>query len=319
MLGTPRTTGSPAPGDPATDQPDNAPPEVALTLRDAALTIVDDTADTRIQVRDIQGTGSWAPGRLLLEQLTGESEGGRLEFTGQALRESGALRLEGRIQARAVPLRDHLGWLEPLFPLLSRSDSALEGTADLDVALATEGRSADALLDNLAGEGHLSVEGIDFASTPLARELSSALRLPARARLASARGPFQITGRIVHARDFLVQVGRTPIRLTGTTDLATGRVDYAVSTEQIARGLDQLANRLPSQAQTFLAEIQQTGGIDRLAAIRLTGTRDRLRLVLGPAAGPAATPGAATEPQGAERIEDVARRWIRRQRDHTLR
>jgi AsmA protein len=255
---------------PAVPAGQDPPPEhrVGVRVHRAQVTIVDEPTATRLLVQDVTGEG-YSEGRLVIvEHVRGSVNGGEFRFAARVDRTDGRLSAEGQLRADDVGLDDNMKALRYVVPVLAGATSAIKGRLNADIYVQGRGASWEAVCRELSGHGHVAMNRVALADTPLMAELSRFVDLGGARRIGSVRTDFVYKDRRIATDHMAIAVGRMPITMSGWTDL-DGRVDYQMK----VAGLD---TRLPEQARRILGDLKVDVG--SMTAVTLRGTFDKMVL-----------------------------------------
>jgi hypothetical protein len=273
---------------------------VEIDLNDAQLTVIDEPTGTRLELSNVEAQSTWEPEHLVIENLSGILNGGRLTLTAQLDRTEPVPVVEGRLRVEGAALSEGMASLAVLIPVLAGAHGAVAGKLDLELELRTGGTTLRSLRDRLTGTATVALEDLRLDGVPLVAELGRGLGIPARERVGSVRGSLQIRERRVETRYLTLRVGSLPVTLIGWTAF-DGRLDYTARAEGLGVRLNALADRLPDDARRWVEQLELSDRIDRVAEVRVRGTTERVRVSareLGPDEGVRGTAeGSRREPR----------------------
>jgi uncharacterized protein involved in outer membrane biogenesis len=239
---------------------------LAVQIKGASLTILDEPSQTRLHMQDVDGEAVLDDRRIVIENLSGVLNGGPCRFVGELDRTGDESRFEGRIQAQDVVLDDGMSVLRYAVPVLAGASLNLKGHLNTDVYLQGRGASGDTLSKSLTGHGMIAINPIDLDGAPLIAELSKVAELKRQGRVASIRSDFVIEDRRITTDHFTLNVGRVPVTLAGWTSF-DGHLDYRIN-------LKGLTDRLPDKARRLLGDLNVNVG--SLTILTLRGTVNQM-------------------------------------------
>jgi hypothetical protein len=239
---------------------------VAIQVRRAHVTVIDEPAETRLQLEDVEGEGSWEGPRTIVDHLRGTLNGGPFRFAAQVDRTAAALSVEAQFRAEDVAVDPGMKVLRYVVPVLAGAPANLNGRLHADLYLQGRGASWNALGQAMVGQGVIALNSIDLEGAPLLAELSKLVDLAHPRRLASIQSDFLIKDRRITTDHFTLNLLRLPITMSGWTDL-DGRVDYEMKVEG-------LTDRLPDRARRVLGDLNLDLG--SLTTLTLRGTLNQM-------------------------------------------
>jgi AsmA protein len=239
---------------------------VAIQVRHARVTVIDEPTETRLQLQDVEGEGSWEGPRTIVDHLRGTLNGGPFRFAAQVDRTAAALSVEAQFRAEDVAVDPGMKVLRYVLPVLAGAPSNLNGRLDADLYLQGRGASWNDLCRAFVGQGAIALNAIDLDGAPLVAELSKFVDLASPRRLASIQSDFLIKDRRITTDHFTLNLVRLPITMSGWTDL-DGRIDYEMKVEG-------LTDRLPDRARRVLGELNLDLG--SLTTLTLRGTLNQM-------------------------------------------
>ena len=239
---------------------------VDIQVRRAHVTIVDEPTETRLQLEDVEGEGSWEGPRTIVDHLRGTLNGGPFRFAAQLDRTAAALSVEAQFRAEDVGVDPGMKVLRYVLPVLAGAPANLNGRLHADLYLQGRGASWNDLCQALVGQGVIALNSIDLAGAPLLAELSKVVDLANPRRLASIQSDFLIKDRRITTDHFTLNLVRLPITMSGWTDL-DGRIDYEMKVEG-------LTDRLPDRTRRVLADLNLDVG--SLTTLSLRGTLNQM-------------------------------------------
>jgi AsmA protein len=246
-------------------------PRVAVQVRSAAVTVVDEPTRTRLVLKDVDGDG-YAEGPLaVVEQLGGTINGGRFQFTAELDRTRSALSAKARLRTDDVALDDGMNILRYVVPVLSGGPAPVKGRMNGELYAEGSGPTWPDLVRRLAGHGAVAIDRLTLDGAPLIAEISRIAEFGGRRRFGSVRTEFVFRERRITTDHFTLHVGRMPITMSGWTDL-DGRVDYQMK-------IGGLKDGLPDQARRILGELKLD--VRSLSSVALRGTLDRMVVQVG--------------------------------------
>lgn len=254
-----------------TQTADAPAPESAATrflLENAHVVVIDEPTGTRLEFDGVTARGSRRPGRVELEEMSGGLNGGHFALAAQYDTTAAEPSFEGHLLAKAVRLDGRMRALAYLAPILGDRSASVDGQLDLDLFLRGGGPDGEDLAKSLIGQGRLTLDPVSLDGSPLLAELAMLKALPSHAKVGSVDTKFAIKDGRVTSPELLIRVADVPLKLAGWTDF-DGRLDYRLETEALTR-------RLPGEAREMLRDLPIK--LDDLAAIRVTGTLDRLEV-----------------------------------------
>jgi len=255
--------------EPARGAPRSSPlpaDRVAIQVRHARVTVIDEPTETRLQLQDVEGEGSWEGPRTIVDHLRGTLNGGPFRFAAQVDRTAAALSVEAQFRAEDVAVDPGMKVLRYVLPVLAGAPSNLNGRLDADLYLQGRGACWNDLCQSLVGQGAIALNAIDLDGAPLVAELSRLVDLASPRRLASIQSDFLIKDRRITTDHFTLNLLRLPITMSGWTDL-DGRIDYEMKVEG-------LTDRLPDRARRVLGELNLDLG--SLTTLTLRGTLNQM-------------------------------------------
>ena len=293
---------------PSDDEAEASQRELALTIDDAAVTVVDEPTGARLDFSGVQGHATLSDSALTLSDLSGRLNGGT--FDGAARVDRGGRRLvEAELQVAGSALGVGTDLIALIVPLLATSgpETHARGTVDLDVRLSARAESADVFARTLAGRGLVRIDGIALDDSRVIGAIRDHLPIPTHGKLGSLSGHFTIAHRRVTTTDTVLKVAEVPVGLAGWSDF-DGQIQYRVRTRELGQAVAKLAGHLPPEARELLADLR-TDGLDDLAELRVVGTIDHPRVT----AESAIVPGASAKGRAASekaRLRAIGRRLL---------
>lgn len=242
----------------------------AFHIRGSDFTLIDETSQTRLHMRNVEGDGIRSDRKLVVKNLRGMLNGGAFNFVGQMDRTDGVPTVEGRFQADDVVLDDGMSALRYAVPVLAGAPLNLKGHVDSDIYLQGRGATWDALSSSLVGHGVITISPVDLAGAPLVAELSKIADLNRQGRVASIRSDFGIKDRRITTDHFTLNIGRVPITLAGWTGF-DGQLDYRVN-------LKSLSDRLPDTARQILGDLNVD--FDKLTTLWVKGNVNKMVVLI---------------------------------------
>jgi hypothetical protein len=244
--------------------------EVAFSLADARMVVIDEPTGTRLNFSDLEGHGTWRRHRTTLNELHGQLNGGPFLMEAELERGQGSPMFEGELHARRVALGPGMSVLRYVLPVLTDAAVGVSGRLDLNLYLRGQGDKRGELAGSLVGRGAVRIDPITLEESRLLAELGRVLTLPEGARIGSVVGDFEIAHRRIGTKNLNLEVGALPIVLEGWTDF-DGQVDYRVRTRGITHAI---ANELRAALEDLPI------GVDDVLELRLRGTLGELSLSL---------------------------------------
>jgi len=277
-------------------------PTVAVRLTDARIVVIDEPSQTNLEFSGVEGSVTWNGPHVRVNELHGALNGGTFELAAQLDRGARVPTFEGQVRAHNVAVSEGMDALAYVVPALAGTSGTVNGQLDLNVYLKGEGISADDLKRTLAGKGVLKIDPAELDGSQLLADLEKVIEVTGQSRAGAVKTDFIIKEGRIGSEDLTLQVGRTPIVLTGWTDF-DGRLDYRVKTED-------LVEKLPGKARDFLSELQID--LKEVATVRVHGTHKALVVSLDgvPLNGkPGNNPGDGTPRlDDKQRLKDLSRR-----------
>lgn len=275
----------------------STPGPIAYRLTGGRILFVDAQMATTVDVEDLSCSGTWWPSVVEIDELRGTLNGG--DFAMAAEIERGPTpAFAGQIEARGVHLGRHLGLLTYLVPYLAGADEQLEGRLDLDLELQGQGATGAEIRDSLAGRGMVKIDPIRLEGSNLLIDLARVLPVTQFGKVGSLRGEFAIEDRKFLSRKLQLNLGGTPIVLTGGSTF-DGRIHYQLDTAP-------LAGKVGPDVLALLAE----AGLkpEDLLDLKITGTTDRPQVQVGRVSFDARQEGRSTFDAFTRRLRDRIRR-----------
>ncbi|QDV36047.1 AsmA family protein [Tautonia plasticadhaerens] len=266
---------------------------IAFRLVRGRVAYVDVELATTIEVDDLDGSGTWWPSVVAVDDLSGTLNGGTLALAVE-LERGPTPAFAGQLEARGVHLGRELGLLAYLVPYLAGASDGLEGRLDLDLELKGQGASGPALRDSLAGRGKVRLDPIRLDGSSLLVDLARVLPATQYGKIGTLRSDFLVADRKVVSRRIQLDLGGTPIVLEGGAAF-DGRISYRLDTGP-------LAGKLGPDALALLGE----AGVkpEDLLELRVTGTTDRPLVHVGGQIIDARDEGRAALEEYARRLRD---------------
>jgi AsmA protein len=250
----------------ARDGKHHDPGHVFVKVRRSAVTLIDESSQTRLHLADVDGEAVRDGYRTTIERMRGTLNGGPVHLVGQLDRTGDAPRFEGRFRVEDVVLDDGMSLLRYAVPVLAGTQVNLKGRLTAALYLQGEGSTWPALRRSLAGHGLIRLNPIDLDGAPVLSELSTIAELTRQGHIASVHSDFVIADQKIATDRFTLDIGRVPMKLAGWTDF-DGRIDYRVS-------LSALNERLPDKARRILGELNVN--FQSLEMLSLHGTINKL-------------------------------------------
>ncbi len=244
----------------------HAPQRIAVQIRGGTVTLIDEPSQTCLHLLNLEGDGVCEGKRIVIDDLRGILNGGPFQFSGQLDRTGDEPTLEARFHAEKVVLDDGMRLLRYAVPVLAGASLDLKGNLATDLYLQGKGKTWNALSRSLAGHGAVALSPIDLDGAPIFTELSKIAELQRQGRVASIKSDFLIANRRVTTDHFVLDIGRTPMALSGWTDF-DGRIDYRIN-------LSGLNDQLPDKAKRFLSDFNVD--LKRLKLLTLQGTVNKM-------------------------------------------
>ena len=239
---------------------------VAVQVRHARVTVLDEPTQTRLKLEDVEGEG-YGEGRLaVVEHLRGTVNGGEFRFAARMDRTASALAAEAQFRADDVALDDGMRILRYVVPVLAGAPPAVKGRLNTDIYVQGRGGSWPDLCRGLAGHGVVALDPVELDGTPLVAEISRFADLAGTHRVGSIHTDFVYKDRRITTDHFTLNLARVPITMSGWTDL-DGRIDYQMKIE----GLNE---RLPDKARRLLGDLKLDVG--SLTSLTLRGTVNQM-------------------------------------------
>lgn len=266
---------------------------IAFRLVRGRVVYVDAGLATTIEVDDLDGSGTWWPSVVAVDDLRGTLNGGSIALAVE-LERGPTPAFAGQVEARGVHLGDELGLLAYLVPYLAGVSDGLEGRLDLDLELKGKGDSGPAFRDSLAGRGKVRIDPIRLEGSSLLVDLARVLPATQYGKVGTLRSDFLVADRKVISRRVQLDLGGTPIVLEGGAAF-DGRISYRLDTGP-------LAGKLGPDALALLGE----AGVkpEDLLDLRVTGTTDRPLVHVGGQVIDARDEGRSTLEEYARRLRD---------------
>ncbi|MDB5349840.1 MAG: uncharacterized protein JWN86_1087 [Planctomycetota bacterium] len=250
-------------------------PEVTFHIEDATILVDDQATDSRLEFTDVLGLGSDDGTVANVAHLTGLVNGGTFTLTARADRSDG-LMIDGQIRSRDVALDAGMKALAYFIPFVANPPSGphARGTLSFELDLRAQGKTANSLAEALTGRGSMALDDLTLDDSRVMAEMTKVLPVPARGKLGSIRGDFQLASRRVTTSNTVLRIGGVPVSLVGWSDL-DGHLDYLVKCEKLGKTVSGLARKLPPEARELLADlpVDDLGG---LAGVRVSGSINRL-------------------------------------------
>ncbi|RUL84641.1 AsmA family protein [Tautonia sociabilis] len=279
------------------DEDDDPSGPIAFRLARGRVVYVDPEVATTIAVENLDGSGTWWPSVVAVDELRGTLNGGTFALAVEVER-GPTPAFAGQVEARGVHLGSGVGLLTYLVPYLAGASERLEGRLDLDLELKGQGASGPALRDSLSGRGTLKIDPIRLDGSSLLIDLARVVPAARYGKVGSLRSEFLVADRRVVSRRLQLDLGGTPIVLVGASAF-DGRIHYRLDASP-------LAGRIGPEAIALLAE---TGlAPEDLLDLQVTGTADRPLVRVGGLTFDAKTDGrSALE----ELVRDLKQRLLR--------
>jgi hypothetical protein len=243
---------------------------VAFRIIDGKVLVVDAPSGSRVEFENLQGYGAWQHETAEITELKGNLEGGTFAMAAQLQRGPGCPGFDTELRIEQAAIGQNTRLLAYLVPIACGSAHALDGKLDLALYLRGQGDTAAMLRQTVTGQAAVRVDPISLDGSRLIDELDGLVDLPKAARVGSLVGELQIEHGRISTKGLRLNLGETPLVLSGWTDL-DGRVDYRLQTELLSR-------RVSGEAGGLLAELPEIVG--DLFETRLTGTLDHLDLTV---------------------------------------
>jgi uncharacterized protein involved in outer membrane biogenesis len=244
------------------------PPEsrVSVQIHRASVTVIDEPTQTRLRLGDVEGQG-YAEGPLaIVEQLRGTINGGEFRFAARIDRTAKALAAEAQFRAEDMGLDNGMSILRYVVPVLSGAPPALKGRLNADITVRGHGASWPMVCDDLSGHGVVALDRVGLDGTPVIAQISRFSESAGRRQAGSVRTDFVYQDRRITTDHLTLNIGRTPITMSGWTDL-DGRIDYQMK-------INGLNERLPDQARRILGDLKVDVG--SLTSLTLCGTLNKM-------------------------------------------
>lgn len=279
--------------------------EMTYRLADATVAIVDEVTDTRLDLTDLMGHGTYDGVVATLDALTGRLNGGAIEMAAKYDRTGGRTELAGQVRAQSVALGVGMKSLAYALPLLAPATdgTSAQGTLTLDLDAKAQGETSEALARSLAGSGSVMLDGLGLDNSRILAEVAPFLPPGSRGKLGSLKGTFEIAKRRVTTEDTVLEVADVPVNLAGWSDF-DGRLAYRVKSEDLNKKVHSLAEKLPGEARQLFDELP-VERLDGLANLEVSGTLDRP--VVRPLEGKFFSRKGRPMADSARRAEDRAR------------
>jgi hypothetical protein len=281
------------PGQGADDEEDDLHGPIAFRLVRGRVVYHDVGLATTIEVDGLDGSGTWWPSVVEVDDLRGTLNGGSFAMAVE-LERGPTPAFAGQLEARGVHLGREMGLLCYCVPYLAGVSETLEGRLDLDLELKGQGDSGPALRDSIAGRGRVKVDPIRLEGSSLLVDLARVLPATQYGKVGTLRSDFLIADRKVVSRRIQLDLGGTPIVLDGASGF-DGRIAYRLDTGPLAR-------KLGPEALALLGE----AGLkpEDLLDLKVMGTTDRPVVLLGDQAIDARDEGRARLEEFARRLRD---------------
>ena len=251
---------------------------IEIVIRSGRITAEDESSEHKLTVTGLSGQAAWEPGSIFIEHINGQISDGQISLAARFSQEShNQLAVEGTMKLREMRLAQENWGMAYFVPMVAQQTGDVSGRLNGEFIFRSRGDSPAQLTDSLEGTLELRLDELQLDRSAFFEALSQALQVPARARLGSAQGSFNIRNQQVSTQNLVVLSGGTSIRMSGSTDFS-GNVDYKIDPGAMAAKISGLADRLPPEAKRLTKELNLTGELNRLAELRLLGRIDNLRL-----------------------------------------
>lgn len=241
---------------------------VMVSLKDAMVDVDDQPTKTRVELRQLRGTGVWTPERITVQKLRGVINDGPMELSGDLIRNVTPPRAEAKLRMEQVSLGVGMHPISYLVPIVHGVPGSIDSRLAMEIELNIPIGTTDEVRAGTNGRGAIELDPISLDGSQLFSELERMLPLKAQGRVASVASRFTIGSGRVNNEFITLKVGKFPLVFQGWTSF-DGRLDYQVRADGIAQ-------RLPSGARDALSVLP--GRIDQLARLRVRGTFDQLKL-----------------------------------------
>ncbi len=239
---------------------------VEFTIRGATVTLIDEPSGTRVRMENVDGDGVREDQKFVIQNLRGALNGGPFEFVGELDRTKATPHFEGRFRADDVVLDDGMAIVRYLVPVLAGAPVNLKGKFYTNVYIQGKGATWAAAMSSLEGRGIIGINPISLDGARIVAELSKIADVNRKGQLASVRSDFAIKDQRITTDHFLLNIGRVPMTLSGSTGF-DGGIDYRIN-------LKSLVDRVPDKARRVLAELNVE--LDTLAAVTLRGNVNQM-------------------------------------------
>ncbi|WP_161602459.1 AsmA-like C-terminal region-containing protein [Tautonia marina] len=281
--------------DPQGDSESHGP--ITFRLTRGRIVFVDAQVATTVAIDDLQCSGTWWPSVVEIEDLRGGLNGGTFALAAEIERGPSPAFM-GHLEARGVQLGSNLGLMTYLVPYLAGASDQLDGKLDVDLELKGQGASGSDIRDSLSGRGMVRIDPIRLEGSSLLIDLARVLPVTQYGKVGSLRSEFSIEDRRILSRKIQLNLGGTPIVLTGGSAF-DGRIHYQLDTAPLAGkvGPDMLA---------LLADAGITP--EDLLDLKITGSIDQPQVQIGRFSIDARQEGRSTLDAITRRLRDRLRR-----------
>lgn len=253
----------------AAEQVEELPIRVAVA--NGMVIIRDEPSATRMEIGAIEATAMVSDEAIVVEDLTGQLNGGTLTAAAQVDRGLEPT-FEMTLKADRVRLGGQLPFLGYLVPFLAGLEKADTGLVDAEVELQGRGKTQEAIKASLRGRGRLVFDPLELDKSLLAEELGNLVPMSGRSRLGSLKSAFQVQDSRISATELELKLGQRSIRLAGNTGF-DGTLAYELDASDVLNGLGEKA---PSSLRNLAVESAgllkvQVFGTVREPKIRING------------------------------------------------
>lgn len=263
---------------------DAAARALELEVRSGRIDVIDEPSATQLELTAVHCAATWEPGKLAVQRLSAQLNGGVVELAAQLDRSGFMPLFEGQIRAQNVNMAGGMGALAYLLPVLAETPDALEGRLALNLYLRGQGADRESFKRSLVGQGNASIDPLRVDNTKFVADLCTQLGVATRTHLGALRSQFSISQGRIQSDQLTLALGPLPVVLTGWTDF-DGRLDYRLRQ-------DALIDKLPQEARDLISELPIS--LEDRVDVHLTGTLADLTVTVDGVSTTDGQPGSAT-------------------------
>ena len=242
---------------------------VAIRLNKARLIVSDQTSDTKFELTDISGRGTWSAYHAELNELTGRLNDGVIRMAARLDSDGPEPTYEFLLRMREVKLNRGLTVLRYFTPILPTAPDRLgsHGLVKLRLDLRGQGLSIEDINRSLVGHGMIAIEPITIDDTMALARVVDAVGVDHADRIGSIDGSFVIGRGLIHTDNTTLKIGKVPLTFQGWTSFG-GQIDYRLADQTRA-----LFDKIPRE----LRDLMNDWSIDikRLTSLRVRGSIER--------------------------------------------